>query len=81
MKSCRDVATLASDAPGGRIPLWRVNVHMHLLLCRHCRRFARQMRQLGMASRQCRDSMEPEGSDGEFEERLTSKLTSKLTGD
>jgi DNA-directed RNA polymerase specialized sigma24 family protein len=51
------------------------NVRVHVLLCRHCRRFARQMRQLGTVSRLCRDSLEPDASDGHFEKRVIRALT------
>lgn len=75
MTSCREVAGLVSEAPRGRVPWWRIDVYAHLLLCRHCRRFARQMRFLGLASRLCRDALEPKGADGEFEARVTRRLT------
>jgi hypothetical protein len=50
--SCREVTReIASDslieAPAHR----RLAVWVHLLLCRHCRRYARQMRAIGQAAR------------------------------
>ena len=47
MLKCRQIAEhgaalLASELTPGR----RLSVQMHLLICRHCRRYIRQLRQL-----------------------------------
>ncbi len=52
MLTCKDVATtIGRDewraAPRGR----RVALRLHLLMCRHCRRYAAQIRALGTAAR------------------------------
>jgi len=75
MINCREVARLVSESPHGRVSWWRIDVRAHWLLCRHCRRFARQMRALGLASGICRDALEPPGAAGEYETRVTRKLT------
>lgn len=70
--SCREVTgAIASDslieAPAHR----RLGVRIHLLLCRHCRRYARQMRAIGQAAREV--LAHPNG-ERESLERLRRKL-------
>ena len=49
--SCRDVArTIASDGLLGARGLQWVDVQLHLLLCRGCRRYAAQQRAIGEAT-------------------------------
>lgn len=53
MLSCREVSrAIAADAleefPLGR----RLTVRLHLLMCRHCRRYAAQLRAIGRATRE-----------------------------
>ncbi len=51
MMSCRDATTaLASDQRLG----WRerLALRFHLLLCRHCRQYARQLLAMGKAARE-----------------------------
>jgi hypothetical protein len=66
MPSCREVSrSIASgqaEEPSLRL---RLGVRLHLLMCRHCRRYARQIRAIGLAARQVlagasgeRDSLE-----------------------
>jgi hypothetical protein len=45
MLSCREVSERASDLIDGRAS-WRVRTEarLHLLMCRHCRRYVRQLR-------------------------------------
>jgi predicted anti-sigma-YlaC factor YlaD len=53
MLSCRDVTALASDHLDGVLPLrQRMAIRLHLLMCVHCRRFARQLRALVLSLRQ-----------------------------
>ena len=77
MISCKKVATLVSEQSTGRLPWWRVDARFHLLMCRNCRRFARQMHQMGLGSAVCRDALEPEGDAGEFEARVLKQLIDK----
>lgn len=47
MKTCREVYEEASDLLDDQLPLLsRLEIRMHLLLCRHCRRYVRQLRLL-----------------------------------
>lgn len=49
---CRDVAeAIASDRLEVSPPRRRLAIAMHLLLCGHCRRYARQLRAIGVAAR------------------------------
>lgn len=53
MPSCREISrAVASDALEGAPMRRRLGVRMHLLMCRHCRRYARQIRALGRAARE-----------------------------
>jgi len=53
MPSCREVTrTIADGSLEEASALRRLGVRMHLLLCRHCWRYARQIRAIGMAARE-----------------------------
>lgn len=48
MRRCRDITLLVSRARDERLGLRdRLAVRLHLLMCRHCARFARQLDVLG----------------------------------
>lgn len=52
MPTCKQIANdIASDALSTASWNRRASVRLHLLLCRHCRRYARQMRAIGSAVR------------------------------
>ena len=75
--SCRETSRLAAEglleAPAG---LAGVAARLHLLYCRHCRRFLRQLRLLGRAVRDWTGKQpQPEGL-REFEARLLRRLIS-----
>lgn len=45
MMSCKDVTALASQYVDGELPIARrLGLRMHVAMCRHCRRFLRQLR-------------------------------------
>ena len=53
MLRCRDVSRLVSDSMERQLPLGqRMQVRMHLMLCRLCAGFARQIRLLRRAAKQ-----------------------------
>lgn len=56
MIACRDIARLMlADAVAAQ-PLWkRMEIRLHLSMCRFCSRFARQIAQLGNAVRRHAD--------------------------
>ncbi len=74
MIRCKEVAALVSEQSTGRLPWWRVDARLHVPVCRNCRRFARQIRQIGLASSVCRDAFEPDGAPGDFEARVVKTL-------
>lgn len=52
MLSCQDVSARMTDYIEKQIPWWeRLSLTMHLLLCDHCARYARQMRATVQAMR------------------------------
>ncbi len=52
MMSCREVTGLvASDELAEARWARRLVVRLHLLMCRHCRRYARQLRDIGACAR------------------------------
>jgi predicted anti-sigma-YlaC factor YlaD len=53
MLRCKEVVRLvASDELAGSGLMRRLAVRMHLAMCRHCRRYAKQIRELGRAARE-----------------------------
>lgn len=77
MPSCRQVARALSTGELEGSPLSRrLAVRLHLLLCQHCRRYARQIRAIGTAARQVMG-----GQEGEREslERLRRALLDRAT--
>ena len=62
MLSCKETARiLASDALEDLAWGRRLALRVHLLMCRHCRRYARQLRAIGAAARRLwgEESMDP----------------------
>lgn len=53
MPRCRDVARAVAGDERTRKP-WHVHIglRMHLLMCRHCRAFAEQLRAIGRIARE-----------------------------
>lgn len=52
MMTCKDVATLVSLGDVGSRPVSRrLAVWLHLLMCRHCRAFARQVELMARTAR------------------------------
>jgi len=74
--SCRAVANiLASDelAAAGR---WkRIEVWLHLAICKHCTRFAQQLAQIRKIARGFMVEFESRPMPADFEERMLDRLT------
>ena len=52
MLSCEEIARLASDSLDGELPLRRrMGMKLHLLMCKHCARYIRQLRRLRQIGR------------------------------
>lgn len=74
MIRCKAVATLLSTDQLERQPVWRrLAVRFHLMMCRHCRRFARQMALLKRAAVDLRATFDAE-LDADFIRRIQEKL-------
>lgn len=53
LPSCRDVSRIVStDGMEHAAKNQRLMVHLHLLMCRYCRRYWKQIRTIGEAARQ-----------------------------
>jgi len=53
MPSCREVSRAVASGELEQSGLWkRLGARLHLLMCRHCRRYARQIRAIGEATRE-----------------------------
>lgn len=73
MTSCKDVASLLlSDQLEAQSWWKRMEVRLHLAMCRLCSRLARQLEQMRAAARRMR---EPGETDPGLEERLIRRLS------
>ena len=76
MMTCKEVSTLVSMEQVDEAPLARrVGVWLHLMMCRHCRRFRRQLLRIGRITRLIADDFEREPTSG-FEGRILDRLSS-----
>ena len=74
MIRCQEVATLISTDALPALGVWRrLSVRLHLMMCRHCRRFASQVALLGRMAREIAHGYDVELSP-EFVDRVTRKL-------
>jgi hypothetical protein len=76
MMTCKEVSTLVSmeqldQAPRAR----RMAVQLHLMMCRHCRAFRRQLRRIGDVARLIAGEIEREPP-AAFENRIFDRLGS-----
>jgi hypothetical protein len=66
MLRCREISELVSQSMERDLPLRRrLEVRMHLMMCRMCAGFARQMRLLRRAARENPDRLGPDESSPE----------------
>jgi hypothetical protein len=76
MMTCKEVSTLVSMEQVDEVPLARrMGVWLHLMMCRHCRRFRRQLLRLGRIARLIADEFEREPTPG-FEGQILDRLGS-----
>ncbi len=76
MPRCRDVTRAIAGGALEEAPLRRrLGVRLHLLLCRHCRRYARQIRAIGLAAR---DVLASPSGEHESLARLRAALLGRL---
>ena len=78
MPSCKEVASLIASeelADAGRSK--RALVRIHLLMCRHCRRYAAQLRAIGAAAQ---DRWDTRHADRQALEKLESSILELYLG-
>ncbi len=75
MIRCKEVATLLDTDELQRMGTWkRLQVRLHLAMCRHCSLFARQIQQLRSAARGLRAGLDAEKPATDLPARLARKL-------
>ena len=75
MISCKNVAKLLMSDQLQAQSWWkRMEVRLHLAMCRFCSRLAGQMEQLRSAARRV---SQQEGADPDFEDRLLQRLSGR----
>ena len=78
MISCKEVARLLdTEQVKDQGSMKRLQFRMHLWMCRHCKRFERQIRQLRAAARQLLGYAQAARPDGELEERILRRLSTR----
>lgn len=78
MLSCKQVATaLSSGELEGAGPHHRLSIWFHLVICKYCRAYARQIRALGDATKRLLGS---ESTRSEELERLEERLVERCGG-
>ena len=85
MITCKQVATLLMSGELKRRSLWRrMEVRVHLWMCKHCSLLARQMEQIRQAGQRLRSTFDSEklaGVPDSLEARLLTKLQSPPPAD
>ncbi|MBI3491684.1 MAG: hypothetical protein HY047_07890 [Acidobacteria bacterium] len=75
MIRCKEVATLLDTEQVADESLWtRIGVRLHLIMCRNCRRFVRQLRQLRVGARSIRSGFDAEASAAGLEPKIVKNL-------
>lgn len=75
MMKCKEVATLLDMEQVAGETLWRrAGVRLHLMMCRNCRRFERQLRQLRVSAQSIRSGFDAEASAAGLEDKIVKNL-------
>jgi hypothetical protein len=73
MITCKNVARLLTSDEFHALGGWRrAEIRLHLMMCKHCSRLARQLRQMGAAVRHMPDSADPD-----LEDRIIGRLSKR----
>jgi len=74
-QSCTEAARLISESQDSPIPLTaRVGLRLHLAICRHCRKYKRQIQFMRHAFGQYQDHMEPMHLPNEARQQIVREL-------
>ncbi|MFQ5702337.1 MAG: hypothetical protein ACE5HU_10890 [Acidobacteriota bacterium] len=75
MIDCKTVAKLlGTDELRDQTPWTRLRLWLHLLICRHCNRLARQFRQIGAALRGTSEAFDSEQRQADLEAKICREL-------
>lgn len=75
MIRCKNVAALLDTERVASERFWRrIGVRLHLMLCTHCRRFERQLRQLRTGGQSMRSTLDAEASAAGLEQKIVRTL-------
>ncbi len=75
MMRCKEIATrLDMEQVAGESFWKRAGVRLHLMMCRNCRRFERQLRQLRVGARSIRSGLDAEASAIGLEQKIARTL-------
>lgn len=76
MPSCREVTLkIAAGSLAEASARQRLGIRLHVMMCRHCRRYARQMRAIGLAAREL---LARNGHERESLQRLRQELLARI---
>jgi hypothetical protein len=72
MPSCKEIATAVSSGEIESAGLWRrLAIRLHMLICKHCREYVRQIGLLGDTARRAADGEQPDADElSEIERRV-----------
>lgn len=77
MLNCKDVSKLVSESLDRKLPLWkRVNLWMHLCMCKLCWRFRKDLNHLHGETREIAEQFEHEAM--ETEPKLSAESRERL---
>lgn len=75
MMKCKEVATLLDMEQVAGESFWRrAGVRLHLMMCRNCRRFERQIRQLRVGAQSIQSGLDAEASAAGLEHKIVKNL-------
>lgn len=75
MLRCDEVTRLCASEAIDAAPLWtRISVRVHLMMCRSCRRYVRELAALGEAARRLMASTPDPPDADDVEERIVARI-------
>ena len=75
MITCKEVATLLDTEQVADQRLWmRIAVRLHVMMCKHCRRFADQLRHPHIGAQSIRSGLDAEASAAGLEQKIVKRL-------